>query len=205
MQQRIDKLDTELKKKVAECEKFTDDLQKYEKLNKNLLQERDKQKLRIVKLISRKGKFDSGLKTCKNCGKEYSEKENFNWSCTVHIGDWGGQMWWCCGKQNKDDRGCKFSKHESKEDEDDENEEREAAKKRGDKYTRCYACKELGHHISKCPRDPNLKTGADMDAEEARIVKIQDFRKLHADTAITTTHFLKKSIMIPLTQGEDDK
>lgn len=37
MQQRIDKLDTELKKKVAECEKFTDDLQKYEKLNKNLL------------------------------------------------------------------------------------------------------------------------------------------------------------------------
>ena len=55
-------------------------------------------KARITKLISRKGKFDSGLKTCKNCGKEYNEKENFNWSCTQHIGDWGGQMWWCCGK-----------------------------------------------------------------------------------------------------------
>ena len=37
MQQRIDKLDTELKKRLAEVEKLTDDLQKYEKLNKNLL------------------------------------------------------------------------------------------------------------------------------------------------------------------------
>ena len=32
-------------------------------------------KARITKLISRKGKFDSGLKTCKNCGKDYNEKE----------------------------------------------------------------------------------------------------------------------------------
>ena len=70
-------------------------------------------------------------------------------------------MWWCCGNQNKDARGCKFSKHESKEDEDDENEDREAAKKRGDKYVRCFCCGELGHSINKCPRDPNLKTGQD--------------------------------------------
>ena len=98
MKQRNERLDSELKKKLEEGEKLNEDLQKLEKLNKNLLLERDKQKIRIAKLISRKGKFDTGRKTCKNCHKEYNEKENFNWSCTVHTGDWGGQMWWCCGK-----------------------------------------------------------------------------------------------------------
>ena len=90
MKQKIDRLDADLKKKNAECEGLNEDLQKLEKLNKTLLQERDKQKLRIAKLIARKGKFDTGRKTCKNCGKEYNEKENFNWSCTMHVGDWGG-------------------------------------------------------------------------------------------------------------------
>ena len=43
--------------------------------------------------------------------------ENFNWSCRVHASDFGGEMWWCCGKNGKDQPGCKFSKHASKEDE----------------------------------------------------------------------------------------
>ena len=59
MKQKIERLDGDLKRKIAECEKLTDDLQRCEKLNRNLLQERDKQKVRIAKLISRKGKFDS--------------------------------------------------------------------------------------------------------------------------------------------------
>ena len=42
MKQKIDRLDAELKKKNAECEKLNEDLQKFEKLNKTLLQERDK-------------------------------------------------------------------------------------------------------------------------------------------------------------------
>lgn len=29
-------------------------------------------------------------------------------------------MWWCCGKQGKDQPGCKFAKHECKEDDEDE-------------------------------------------------------------------------------------
>ncbi len=28
-------------------------------------------------------------------------------------------MWWCCGRKNKDDPGCKFSKHQITEQEDD--------------------------------------------------------------------------------------
>ena len=147
MKQKNEKLDNDLKLKTDDLERLQDEMIKVEKQNKLLLDERDKQKIRITKLISRKGKFDSGLKTCKNCGKEYNEKENFNWSCKQHRGEWGGQMWWCCGKQNKDDRGCKFSSHESKEDEDDDLKDEDASKLKAKKYMRCYCCKELGHKL----------------------------------------------------------
>jgi hypothetical protein len=46
--------------------------------------EREKMKQRIVKLKNRKGKVDHGIKMCRNCGKEFPEKENFNWSCRTH-------------------------------------------------------------------------------------------------------------------------
>ena len=36
-----------------------------------------------------------------------------------------------------------------------------------------------------------------------RINKIKDFRKLHADTIVNTTHFIQKSVMVPL-QVDDD-
>ena len=103
-------------------------------------------------------------------------------------------MWWCCGKQNKDDRGCKSSRHESKEDEDDDmKDENDASKSKAKKYMRCYCCKELGHKLDLCPRDPNFRTQEkDADNEASRIQKIRDFRKLYADTVIQTTHFLKK-------------
>jgi hypothetical protein len=38
------------------------------------------------------------------------ESENFNWSCRTHQSEFGGEMWWCCGKIGKDAIGCKFSK-----------------------------------------------------------------------------------------------
>lgn len=40
-------------------------------------------------------------KYCRNCKREFVEGENFNWSCCVHRGEWGGDIWWCCGKTNK--------------------------------------------------------------------------------------------------------
>lgn len=82
--------------------------------------ERDKMKLRFIKLKNRRFKLDHNQKICKKCGKEYLEKENFNWSCRTHRSEYGGEMWWCCGKTDKDNIGCKFSKHESKEDDEDE-------------------------------------------------------------------------------------
>ena len=49
-----------------------------------------------------------------------------------------------------------------------------------------------------------MKTGQNPENEASRIQKIRDFRKLYADTVIQTTHFLKKSIMIPLKVDGDD-
>ena len=162
-----------------------DEIIKLEKQKTLLNMEKEKNKLRIQKLIQRKGKFDSGLKTCKNCNREYSEKENFNWSCTVHQSDYGGEMWWCCGKVGKDAKGCKCMKHESKEDEDDDDQEgNDEEKFKFKKNLRCFCCKEKGHTIVDCPRDPNLRTGQPTDNEHQRIQKIKDFRKLFGDTLV---------------------
>ena len=88
-----------------------------------------KLKMRIVKLKSRKGKVDHGIKMCNNCKKEYHEKDNFAWSCRTHQYEYNGEMWWCCGKRGEHQPGCRSSWHETKEDEDEE--EDSDAKKKG--------------------------------------------------------------------------
>ena len=103
-----------------------------------------------------------GIKQCRKCGKEYHEKENFNWSCRTHRSDFGEEdkIWWCCGKQGKETPGCQYSKHECKEDDEDEEDDQEKEKNKAKhlKYIRCQCCKEMGHGIEECPNDPNLKT-----------------------------------------------
>ena len=76
------------------------------------------------------------VKYCKGCKKEYSETENFNWSCIVHRGEWGGDIWWCCGKTHKGAIGCKYQKHQSKE----EAEELEEAKKEATNSLKMTCC-----------------------------------------------------------------
>lgn len=71
------------------------------------------------------------------------------------------------------------------------------------RYARCVCCKEIGHRIEQCTRDPNLRTNKPSELDLDRINKIKDFRKLHADTVVNTTHFIKKSVMIPLQVDED--
>lgn len=68
---------------------------------------------------------------------------------------------------------------------------------------KCKCCKEIGHSIENCARDPNIKTKSDIDEEFSRITKIKDFKKLHADTMINTTHFIKKSVMVPINTEEE--
>jgi hypothetical protein len=124
-------------------------------------------KQRIVKLKSRKGKVDQGIKMCKKCSQEYHENENFNWSCRTHAYDYGGEIWWCCGKRGKEQLGCKFNKHFSKDDdEEEEDTNKEKVRNKNMKYSRCNCCKELGHVIDDCPRDPNIRTKvADIDED----------------------------------------
>jgi hypothetical protein len=81
-------------------------------------------------------------------------------------------------------------------------------KEKVDRNLRCLCCRENGHTVVNCPRDPNMRTVpaiAQIDQEFQRILKIKDFRKLYADTAVQTTHMLKKSVMIPLKHDEDGK
>ena len=96
-----DQLDIEIEAKTNAMKKFS-----------LIVEERDKMKIRLVKLKARKGKFiDGGVNICKNCSKEYNEADNFNWSCRTHTNVYQGgevNMWWCCGKKGKDAPGCKF-------------------------------------------------------------------------------------------------
>ena len=61
----------------------------------------------------------------------------------------------------------------------------------------------MGHTIDNCPRDPNLKTNLNQDSrkyaedELVRINNMKDFKKIFADTAITTTLLLKKCVKVP--------
>jgi len=62
------------------------------------------------------------------CQREFEEKDNFNWSCCFHQSNYGGQMWWCCGKTKKNAPGCRFTKHQVSDLEkfmDSDNEEEE--------------------------------------------------------------------------------
>ena len=122
------------------------------------------------------------------------------------MSDWGGEMWWCCGKREKEQLGCKFSKHESKDDDDfaiDPTLTVEEKTKVKNKNVRCMCCKQHGHTIDKCIRDPKYKTNIDFTREQERLSKIKDYRKLHADTLINTTHFIKKTVMIPYDLDEE--
>jgi len=71
---------------------------------RTLIVEKDRLRARIIKLKNRKGKVDAGIKTCKNCGKEFHENSNFNWSCNIHTSTYDSDtlQWWCCAKIGKD-------------------------------------------------------------------------------------------------------
>lgn len=68
---------------------------------------------------------------------------------------------------------------------------------------RCLCCKEIGHSIENCVRDPNFKTNSDTTDEQVRLNQIRDFKKVNADTLINTTHFFKKSVMVPVNYDDE--
>ncbi|TNV87212.1 hypothetical protein FGO68_gene4183 [Halteria grandinella] len=142
-------------------------------------------------------------KICRNCQQEYNDTENYNWSCRTHPGEFGGVIWWCCGRKNKDDAGCRFGAHEPK---DESANPFSGGKKQGgggalflhqllnnegtqnsgqnggnrEEQVKCQCCKKHGHSMANCGRDPNLKTitgsalsPAEIEKDELRILKIE--------------------------------
>lgn len=76
---------------------------KYLKLDinyKNLIKEKDRLKMKNIRMSNFRKVSMITNKTCKNCSLEYKDSENFNWSCRTHQSEWGGAVWWCCGKTN---------------------------------------------------------------------------------------------------------
>lgn len=80
--------------------------------------------------------------TCKMCGVDFSENENFNWSCRTHRSEFSGELWWCCGKTNKEALGCKFGSHKARRDDDDDGLD---LARDPTKNQKCKCCKEGGH------------------------------------------------------------
>ena len=58
------------------------------------------------------------------------------------------------------------------------------------KYKRCLCCKQLGHTIEICPRDPNIRTlidEGDIDGDCQRVERInKEIKKKFAETQVTT-------------------
>uniref|UniRef100_A0A0G4IAN3 CCHC-type domain-containing protein n=1 Tax=Chromera velia CCMP2878 TaxID=1169474 RepID=A0A0G4IAN3_9ALVE len=136
------------------------ELSKMDKKMREVNEDRDKLKQRLKKMRQRRRVFEQEQKVCKNCSREYMESENFNWSCRTHQSEFGGEMWWCCGKLGKDAAGCKFAKHESKDDDDELDEQEKKEKEEHERRlrnqnVRCFSCKETGHKAKDCPADPN--------------------------------------------------
>ena len=64
-----------------------------------------------MKANALKGKQNKDFKICANCGLEYNETNNFKWSCRTHQSEYNGEMWWCCGKNEQNAKGCRVASH----------------------------------------------------------------------------------------------
>ena len=124
---------------------------------------------KIAKLKLRRA-ADFSKKFCANCKKDFNPNENYNWSCQTHRSEWGGTMWWCCGKTKLNAPGCKFQKHKQKDDEMDDDDD--TRKNEQNINIRCESCKEAGHRAIECDKDPNLRTTFDVGDELTRLSKM---------------------------------
>ena len=143
-------------------------------------------KKKVVSLQQKKS-VDINQQFCCLCKQEFIEKQNFNWSCCTHRSEWGGTMWWCCGKTNQNAKGCKYQKHVCKQTQD----EREDHKGQDESKQKCSVCKQAGHGAFECELDPNLRTSYNVITETVRIDKIKAIKKRFQDANDLTKHLLE--------------
>lgn len=113
------RLKTELQDALTESEAYRRKHVDLEKSHSILGEEFANLRNKLNQFSIRK-KVVSSDKICKRCKKLYNEFLNFNWSCRTHQSDYSGEIWWCCGKPDKDDKGCITAKHENKSDEEED-------------------------------------------------------------------------------------
>lgn len=117
--EKISNLQERLMSIEEDCTKLRTDAQKYEKRYNDLSEEYEKLRNRLRQYRVKRRQFgEVEEKVCKQCQKVYTEKGNFNWSCKCHTGEYGTDMWWCCGKRGREAEGCRTAKHVSNEEED---------------------------------------------------------------------------------------
>lgn len=113
---KVTQLQTRLQLTEEERDKLRQEEQKYEKRFKDLTEEYEKLRARMHQYRLRRRQFgEVEEKMCKLCQRVYTEAENFQWSCKVHTGEFGAEVWWCCGKTSREAPGCKSGRHEAKD------------------------------------------------------------------------------------------
>lgn len=113
------KLKAELQEALQQAESYRQDLVELHKSYQGAVEESTRLKKRLATFSNNKS-YSRSEKICKRCKRLYSELTNYNWSCKSHPSEYSGEIWWCCGKANKNDAGCISTKHESKSDDEED-------------------------------------------------------------------------------------
>lgn len=177
--EHISKLKKDLSSTNEQKEEYRSKLASLEKNYKDLTESYDKMRQKLKQWKQRGTQFgDNEEKTCVKCRRTFTEKENYNWSCKVHTGEFSREtnQYWCCGKAGKDSLGCQNSKHLAKEEDEANQQEKEDDRL---KYanSRCSSCKEIGHKAHECPKDPNILGVDDLNEELKRIDELMKKKK----------------------------
>ncbi|CAI2381308.1 unnamed protein product [Moneuplotes crassus] len=169
---RIKQQSKEVNELSKENEEYKAKLVQLDKDIKLNIKEKDQLRERIVDIKKRKS-FSTKIRICRNCEQEYLEDENFKWSCVRHTKIYSGEMWWCCGRKNKEDPGCTVNFHINKDfSKAETDKEITENRKLRLKNHKCECCKKIGHEPNMCSDDPNYRTPLPIKEEYKRVEKI---------------------------------
>ncbi|CAI2382899.1 unnamed protein product [Moneuplotes crassus] len=189
----INILEQELKQLKEQSSKQKEEI---DSLKKSIKVEIEEKNLLLNKINDMKTKrnLNQRKKICYKCNQDFSEKENFRWSCITHQREWSGKMWWCCGSTDHLNPGCVKDYHISKT----YNESDKFGSREGEmqQKIRCLCCKQKGHPTQNCPLDPNLRTAHSASEEFERISGLKDIetKKYAKDGIIETKKYLEHII-----------
>lgn len=189
--EKVNWLQTRLQQVEEERDKLRDEEQKYEKRFKDLTDEYEKLRTRMHQYRARRRQFgEVEEKMCRLCQRVYIERENFQWSCKIHTGEFGAEMWWCCGKSGRDAPGCKAGKHEPKDESEGLAQDKEELASVLCSVSTTQSCREMGHKAVDCPKDPNLRSKFDIGKEIDRVDAMHKQRKSALSSGVLASQAL---------------